>query len=122
MACLSRSSSRTPLDIDLELPFGEPLTVTAGEVDPTVVSARFDLGQWFNDQTGAQLDPNDPADQSELEGAITRPIDVVGESSVRQDLPGSGLQRAPELHHSGASCVEIGPFCAVASEAQPLHS
>ena len=69
-----------PLDIDMELPFATPLTVTEDDILVTLVSLDFDLSQWFVAAAGGTLDPNDPADQSGIEAAITGSIEVVKES------------------------------------------
>ena len=68
------------LDIDMELPFATPLSVTEDDVLVTLVSLNIDLGQWFETLDGGTLDPNDPADRSEIGAAITRSIEVVKES------------------------------------------
>ncbi len=69
-----------PLDIDMELVFATPLSVTENEILVTLVSLDFDLSQWFVGSGGGTLDPNDPADQSGIEAAITGSIEVVKES------------------------------------------
>ena len=68
------------LDIDMELPFAAPLSVTDEDVLITLVSLNLDLSQWFVAAAGGTLDPNDPADQSGIEAAITGSIEVVQES------------------------------------------
>ena len=69
-----------PLDIDMELPFPTPLIVSEEDVLVTLVSLDFDLSQWFVASGGGTLDPNDPADRSGIEAAITASIEVVKES------------------------------------------
>lgn len=70
-------SFAAPLDIDMELPFAEPLTVTEEEMTTSLVSLVFDPGTWFVDADGMQLDPTDEGDHSAIEAAITASIEVV---------------------------------------------
>jgi len=68
------------LDIDMELDFPTPFTILEGQEAVTVVSLSIDLSEWFLDEHGVVLDPNDSQDRSEIEAAITRSIEVVKES------------------------------------------
>lgn len=83
---LTRNGSAEPftftaaLDIDLELLFPTPVRFSGEDTDPTLISMTLDLSRWFRSLSGAGLDPNDPADRSEIEAAISRSIEVIKDS------------------------------------------
>jgi hypothetical protein len=64
-----------PLDIDLELLFHAPKTFVDGEPRPVLVELAIETSGWF---MGAidMLDPNDPANQSAIEGSIQASLEL----------------------------------------------
>jgi hypothetical protein len=65
-----------PLDVDLELLFDAPIEFTGEQDAATLVSLTIDVSGWFAG-TGDMLDPNDPNNQSAIEGNIQASLDLL---------------------------------------------
>ena len=68
------------LDIDMELLFPSPLSVTEDDLSVTLISLTLDTDAWFQGAGGELFDPNDDADRSGIEATITASIELAMES------------------------------------------
>ena len=69
-------SFAAPLDVDLELLFDAPIEFTGEQDAVTLVPLTIDVSDWFAG-TADLLDPNDPNNQSAIEGNIQASLDLL---------------------------------------------
>lgn len=79
MRTISAFAALSLLDLDHESAFPAPWTIVDEETAITVFSMSFDVSQWFVAPGGGWLDPNDDADRSAIEAAISGSIEAIEE-------------------------------------------